>query len=370
LTLIFRLALINYKFALSIFKQIGYKNGIASVLSNIGIGYYQLSNFQLGFEYFSKALELCKANENMDGILKNLSLIGTLFHTFERYDEALDIHKKALQIANKLNNKSDIALQLGNIGITQLELINYTAAITNLKESIELFYNINDMYNYSICCGNLGIAYSKIKMYDKALEYYNYALNYSLQVDDRFGIAYQYGNMGTSILEKYVGMRDKNSLPIESKLLIEAEDFLVKSVKKFEALNALEDQRYFSSKLAEVYKAKKEYKKALHIYKQVSILKDSIFSTNVHMKITEGGVKQIIDMEKKESKSLNRKDHYQVSINDLFLVLEIVLILLAIFFTYLYFSRKYRLDLLEENVKLRRDAERALLKDIEKLKRT
>lgn len=353
-------ALLNHEVSLSIFEVLKDNTGIASLNSNIGIAYFMLSDFPRAFEYYSKALEITKEIGANKGVLKNLSLIGVLFYTFSRYEEALDYYNSALKIARSIKSEDDIALQLGNIGLTQIKLEKYKDAISNLNEALVLFEKNNDKYNYSIFSGNIGIAYLRMNNYDKADDHFQYSLEISKEINDKYGIANQYGNLGMLKLENYFNIKEAKSLSSRSKLLIDAEKYLKQSLDEFDKLGILENQSYFTLKLANLYKEKKDFKKAL-IYNEAYIkLQDSLFSAETNKKMAEMGVKQNLMLKEMEIELLNKENVYQRVIREILIGIALVFVFVSIVIYYQYSNKRKQNKILEENIKDREAAEAAL----------
>jgi len=356
-------ALINHQVALSIFEQIEDPEGIVSLLSNIGIAHYLLSDFPKAFEYYSKALKLHQENHDQVGILKNLSLIGVLYYTFLQYDGALEYYEKALKIAKDLDSEPDIAIQLGNIGLTLIKLERFSESIPNFETALFLFESNNDYYNYSVASGNIGIAYSKLKNFPKALKHYFYALNHSIKIGNSYGIAAQYGNIGELKFEYYMDVKDISSRSTTSRLLQEAEEYLVKSIEEHKNLGSLEYQRYYTGKLAAIYKERGNYKKALEYYEEVTILQDSIYSTESNKRIAELQVQQNLELKEMEIEILNKENDYQKLIKIILFGIALILIVVSIIMYSLYSNKRKHNILLEANIKDRITAEDLLKKN-------
>src|ERR1035438_6240265 len=102
--------------AFTLAHSINFKKGMAKSYRQIGITYYNLSNFPLSLEYYLMADTIDVQIGNNIGHAKNFNNIGNVYDRLSDYPKALEYWQKALTINEHLGNKSGIALNTGNIG--------------------------------------------------------------------------------------------------------------------------------------------------------------------------------------------------------------------------------------------------------------
>lgn len=356
-------ALLNHEASLSIFKYLQDQEGIASLLSNIGIEYFMLSDFAKSFDYYSRALAIYRELENNPGTLKNLQLMGVLFYEFKRYEKALEYYNKALILSRNNNNEIDIASQLVNIGLSKLKMNIYHEAIQSFNEALELFKNNHDKYNYTITLGNLGLAYSKINKFDLALNNFRYALKNSKELNDKYGIAYQLGNLGAANLDYYKSKKDSFTEYKRKQLLNSSKKQFTQAVKLFEELKNIYEQGYYSLKLSEVYKELGNANKSLEFLEKYSTLQNKLFSEENKRTISDLEVKQNLVLRDMEIELLNKDKEYQTLVKEVLIGIAILLILGLLFFYWLYRTKQKQNSILEQNIRVREEAEEALRKN-------
>lgn len=120
------------------------KNSIYSfqtkAVNNLGMYYYNKTNFIEAQKYFYEALKL---NDYLP--LKNkisysilFSNIGLIHQEFKQFDKALQFHKKALNIRIKENKFKEQCISYSNIGICYKGKNNLDKAIVAIKTAMEI----------------------------------------------------------------------------------------------------------------------------------------------------------------------------------------------------------------------------------------
>ena len=150
----------------------------AIVLNQLGIIYWQLSDFEKAMEYYLEAYKIAiKISDRKmeEGLLNN---IASLYETNEEYHKAIEYLRKAYDISTEINDSGSIALVACNIGIIYDYLKEYDIAAKYLDEGIEIAENMSDknaLYQiYGIYIGKIQNLFH--------LEKYNEAEELSLRV--------------------------------------------------------------------------------------------------------------------------------------------------------------------------------------------
>jgi len=349
----------KHKKALEIYFNIDDEMGVANTRSKIGISYFNISDFDKSSNNFDLALNIYKHLNNKQGIAKNLSYMAILFGTFGDNKKALGYFEQSLSISRELNEQNNIAIQLGNIGLTYYKLKDYKRALSHFQDAIDLFKKMEDSYNLSIFLGDIGLVYADINEYDKALKFYSESLKYSVQIDDEYGIAQQYGNLGDLFLKQVTNSSFVISVE-KNALLNKSISYLTESTKLFSKLGVKEDEMNFLFSLAEAHSKNGNYKKAFEIYKGAIAQKDSVFSADHKKTISELGIKQDLNLREKEIEILNFEKENNETKNNL--LLAVIVFFITISGTLVFFYIRKRKDnlILEDSIKVRREAEEIL----------
>ncbi|MBX2962385.1 MAG: tetratricopeptide repeat protein [Cyclobacteriaceae bacterium] len=140
-------------------------------LNNLGMSNLNSGKFSVALEYFSAGYGLIKTNqpENFAGIGKYLSNIGLVYQELKQFNTAIDYHKQALELREKYSNANDQAISNANLGVCYKSLNITDKAIEHYSKAIELAKVANSMRMYYALHDNLGNLYLDKKDYIRAL---------------------------------------------------------------------------------------------------------------------------------------------------------------------------------------------------------
>ena len=356
---LFHESLDQHQLALEILRKLNILSDIAKTESDIGIVYFSLGDFSNSFEHFDSALEIYKSINNKEGILNLYGYIGVVFSSFDQHEKSIEYFEKAIELTKELKDESKMATQLNNLGLTYLELKRYKEAIVNFQKAIEIFQNLDDDYNYSLTLGNLGIPYSELKEYKRAEEYYHQSLEYAKKLGDQYGVAHQYGNLGELFL-KMAKDHDLLILDQGNNYASRAIKYLILSIDEFDVLDAISDKKDYLIMLSEGYTLTHNFENALKFFKEAIVLQDSIQSNENQQVIAGLEIKQELDKKENEiillSKEKENESIIKIGLSTLVILIFIISILIYSF----YKKKKDDNLVLEKNIMLREEVEKAL----------
>ncbi len=344
----FNIALDNFLKALKILREIGNKQEIAKNLGNIGIIYDNQSNFDKALEYYFKVLQMFEEMENKRGQSTTYSNIGNVFDQQKNYEKALDYYFKALKLDEEIGNKEGIARVLGNIGLTYHEQGNFKKALEYYNKSLRLDEEIGDIRGSAINFLNIGLTYSALLEYDKSLEYHHKSLKYFEEMGNRNGIAFALGNIGSvyfnltqdSVLSQLDGKKLNISFNKINNLK-KAKEYFEKAANINSEIGNIDGYQIYLKYLSIVFAEKGEYKKALEAFKEHIILKDSISSSETKTKIANLEAKRENELKAKEIKILKKEKEYQESkSNYLYALSALIFVVLVVMFFFYRNKRK------------------------------
>ncbi|MDM8548956.1 CHAT domain-containing tetratricopeptide repeat protein, partial [Desulfobacterales bacterium HSG2] len=196
-------ALTYYGQALAIDREIGDRRGEGSDLSNIGVVYGNLGQYDKALTYYGQALAIRKEIGDRRGEGSDLSNIGVVYGNLGQYDKALTYHGQALAIRKEIGDRRGEGSDLSNIGVVYYDLGQYDKALTYYEQALAIDREIGDRRGEGSDLTNIGVVYDNLGQYDRALTYCEQALAIRKEIGDRRGegsdltnIGVVYGNLG------------------------------------------------------------------------------------------------------------------------------------------------------------------------------
>jgi CHAT domain-containing protein len=189
-------ALHSWQQALTIFQEIGNRQGEGSALGNIGSAYQFLGNYSKAIEYHEQHLVIARETQDRKGEGAAIGNLGLAYNFLEDYQKAIDYQQQSLTIAREVQNRSGESAALVNLGLAHNYLRNYDQAITYLKQGLEITREIGDRYGEGQSLEALGIAYYALREYAKAIEYYQQFLRVKQQFPDPDREGFALRNLG------------------------------------------------------------------------------------------------------------------------------------------------------------------------------
>lgn len=248
--------------SLNLSEEIGYKKGAAISTCNIGLVYFYQSNFEKARQYLQKALNTYKELGSSFGVFTALGNLGNLYYAQGKYREALDYMGQSLSIAQAENDKRGVINQLTN----------------------------------------MACVYSDSGDTRRALEFYNKALTLAEQGKDAQQIAVVEGNIGDNYFLMATNTHVKISETERKKYLRLSIDYFKKGIAGCKELNYNEGIIDFSKRLSQAYALQGNYKMALELFKQYTIVKDSTFSLTNTKKLAHLETKRALQLKDKDIK--------------------------------------------------------------------
>ncbi len=195
-------ALHNYNEALKLYKNIGFKQGIANCYNAIAITYKNKRQLRKSITYFEKSISI---EEEIRG--KNLSAslinLGATYQNLGEFDAAIALLNKALSIAQTNKNKQRVAYSLNNLGTIYTSQGNYPLALEHYKKSLYINEKLSDSLGMANNLQNMGQIYQTQKYYNKAMSCYKGSLQIHKHVNKKQGISSLLNDLGT--IHKEIG---------------------------------------------------------------------------------------------------------------------------------------------------------------------
>jgi len=286
----FRAALQSWQQALTIYREIGDRQGEANSLGNLGSAYYSLGQYQVAIDYHQQSLAIEREIGSRQGEAISLGNLGSAYDSLGQYQVAIDYHQQSLAIAREIGDRQGEANSLGNLGNAYDSLGQYQVAIDYHQQSLAIKREIGDRQGEAISLGNLGIAYHSLGQYQVAIDYYQEYLAIARSIGYYQGEAISLNNLGNTFLK--------------TNQVAEAEEKLDTAMQIYENLRSelpnydhkisiFETQTATYQLLQEVLVAQNKFDTALEISERgrtrafVELLTKTLFTTNVGAGLAE-----------------------------------------------------------------------------------
>jgi predicted ATPase/Tfp pilus assembly protein PilF len=168
----------------------------ARVLNSAGIFAALQGELKVARGMYEQSLTLWRELGDKQGIASSLSNLGIIAHQEGAPDIAKTLHEESLALGRELADKRGIAVSLNNLGLALQELGDYHQAGTLYEESLALRRELGDTLGIAGSLGNLGLVAQALRDYDKARTLYQESLALRRELEDRAGMAELFSNLG------------------------------------------------------------------------------------------------------------------------------------------------------------------------------
>jgi len=132
----------NYALSLKFCEQIGHKQGISAVLSNLSIVYLIQGNLEISLEKIKESLQLSKEINDEHGIANVLGNMGVVYYCRGDFDSAFELYRRSLNLSKKIGDEIDIARMRYNIGQIFISKREWDKAIESYSDSLKIYKKI------------------------------------------------------------------------------------------------------------------------------------------------------------------------------------------------------------------------------------
>ena len=257
-------ALKYYKQSLGIQLKLNDKEGSATSYNNIGAIYNKQGNIPEALENYHKSIDIYKSIDNKSGTAQTLNNIGHIYQGQEEYDSALEYFHRSLKIFKEVKNDRGISTLYNSIGYIYFLKRNYDKALNYYLKALKIREESNNQKGIASIFNNIAVTYENKKDYTNAIKYYSNSLKIYQLLNNKQGLAVVYNNLGR------VFMMEEN--------LKQAKQYSLKSLKISKELGVPSNIKSTSKTLSEIYLKKGNGIKALEMYKQYILMRDSILN--------------------------------------------------------------------------------------------
>ena len=166
-----------------------------------GIQQYNISQFREALQSGEQALTIYREIGNRQGEANSLGNLGLAYYSLGQYQKAIDFHQQQLEMAREIGDRLEEANSLGNLGIVYYALGQYQKAIEFHEQSLEIERKIGNRYGEANSLGNLGSVYDSLGQFQKAIGFYEQSLEIEREIGDRQGESISLNNLGNVLLK-------------------------------------------------------------------------------------------------------------------------------------------------------------------------
>jgi len=248
--------------------------------------------------YAEEALKYAEAIENSEKIAEANMLLAYIYTDLDFTEKIIDYYKKAEQYYAKTNNISTLSEIYKNIGFAYENNGDYGNAGKYYLKALKIIETLNNDIELARILSNIGSVYFKQEQYEGALKYWNRTLIKVKQLDYAEGISITLSNIGNVYLEKF---NKKDSTTFH--FLDEAENHYSQGLDIATEANDSSTMYLIYNNIGNLYKQKKEIKKALLYYKKALIIAKNEKNT-YNQVLVLGNIGDIFSDNKKYKKAI------------------------------------------------------------------
>ncbi|HAT13166.1 MAG TPA: hypothetical protein DCS91_05965, partial [Microcoleaceae bacterium UBA11344] len=123
---------------------------------------YAISQFREALQSWEQALTIYLEIGYREGEANALGNLGNAYDSLGQYQRAIAFHEQSLKIQREIGYRQGEAISLGNLGLAYKSLGQFQRAIAFYEQSLEISREIKDRQGEAISLRNLGIAYKSL----------------------------------------------------------------------------------------------------------------------------------------------------------------------------------------------------------------
>lgn len=352
-------------------NAVGNERGIAIAQYQYAVLERQKGNYEEALRFIDQNLAYCYRIKDSTGIANGLYQKAIVLDDQGGYEKATQIYYEIIKIYEAKKDNYSIANILNNLGEQFKKTGELALAMDHYERALTIFTELDEKADMANVYYNIGGTLKNQKEYAKSLDYLEKALRLDEELESSWGMAYDYEAIGEVYGEQAnhqealrvhlqaltirEGLQQKRELAeshthvgtdyLNLKNYSKAEFHLEKAKTLAEEIGAKKAIQDVYKKMALVYTAQGDYKRALTFTDKYMAVKDSLFNETKSKQLQELQIQ--FDTEKKQDaiaalqKDAEIKDlllERQRTIRNVILVLALGLLLSA----YLLFKRYRR----------------------------
>jgi tetratricopeptide (TPR) repeat protein/transcriptional regulator with XRE-family HTH domain len=182
--------------ALETAQKVGYLEGQAEVLTNLGIVQRLTGDYVAAADTLARALESCANAGDQHGQAKALVALGIVQRLTVSYATSSATLTRALELHERVGDRLGQADALSELGCVQRLAGNYPAARASHERALRLYRNLSDRYGQADSLRYLGRVHQEAGDYESVTPCYTAALELYRGLADQLGHAHMLNYLG------------------------------------------------------------------------------------------------------------------------------------------------------------------------------
>jgi serine/threonine protein kinase/tetratricopeptide (TPR) repeat protein len=170
--------------ALRLYRDLGNREGEATVLNAIGVVYNRQNDYEKAIEYYRASIKIKEELDDKRGIAASLGNLGLVYEIVGKRDQALEVLNRSLEIKREIGDKMGISTALNKIGQIYQSDGRFDEALANFERSCEIRREIGSKDLTASSLSDMAAVYSLMGKYDKSIELDSMALALRQEVGD------------------------------------------------------------------------------------------------------------------------------------------------------------------------------------------
>ncbi len=316
------------------------KNDIAWTMLDVGNIYYDLYLWELAKEQYSKAEKIFKELKDNWGLSVVQNNYGLILLETKKPKEALN-HFMNAYIIRKSQSKDAIAHSYLTIAQAYRDMKD-TLALKYYDNAIKLYKEIADSFSIFKCYWDKGLYYYLVK-------------NEKKLADSFFHIALDgFNRINTTVMVPRI-LTHLSTIYKANGDIEKAIEYSLEAYQFSKKENLFKEVEISANSLSWLYEQKQDFSNALKYQKEISQIRDSTFTNDFAIRISNLNIKIETENLLKSKKELEEKAKYQNIL--LFLIISFSVILMVIFIIRYRAKNKLNADLVEKNKRISEQSE-------------
>ena len=317
-----------------------------TALKNTGVCYYEQNNIPESLNSFFQSLHIAEERHSRKEIFYLLEQIGRAYEAQKLFDKALQYYKRSYDSAVAAGENIARGKNLMNIGQVYQQLFRNNEALACFKDAYAVFQQFNDVNGMAFCNAGMGASYNELHQYREALDRSREALAFYTKYSDRINIASTLGIIGKTYL--YISRDTFGTVipadPCDKKKALDSSFYyLNRSLRLCDELSYLEGLCNNYHDISIAWEQKGNNSEALNTYKQYINIRDSIYSADNNIKITNLEINREMEIKDKQLQ-LKRLELAKKRNENFFFISGIVLLLIVSIILFFNFNTQKKLN--------------------------